>query len=84
MDHGTAEFLRDDIIDANPMIWFVQVDGLIVDARELPLPVQAQAFELVPPPGSPTGEFITSSEMERRRIISRTLAAEFLVSSDHS
>jgi Domain of unknown function (DUF6398) len=46
MDYGTPEFLRPDMIDANPMIWFVQVDGLIVDARELPPPVQAQAFDL--------------------------------------
>ena len=46
MDYGTAEFLRDDIVDASPMVWYIQVDGLIVDARELPPPVQAQAFEL--------------------------------------
>jgi hypothetical protein len=32
--------------ESNPMIWFIQVDGLIVDARELPPPVQAQAFDL--------------------------------------
>ncbi len=46
MSWGTAEFLREDMIAASPMIWFIQVDGLIVDARGLPLPVQAQAFEL--------------------------------------
>ena len=46
MDYGTAEFLREDIIDATPITWFIQVDGLIVDARELPPPVQAHAFEL--------------------------------------
>jgi hypothetical protein len=46
MDHGTAEFLRDDIVDASPFTWFIQVNGLIVDARELPSAVQAQAFEL--------------------------------------
>jgi hypothetical protein len=28
------------------MIWFIQVDGLIVDARELPPQIQAQAFDL--------------------------------------
>ena len=28
------------------MIWLIQADGLIVDARGLPLPVQAQAFKL--------------------------------------
>ena len=46
MSWGTAEFLREDMIEASPMIWLIHVDGLIVDARGLPLPVQAQAFEL--------------------------------------
>ena len=46
MDYGTLEFLRQDMIDANPMIWFIQVDGLIVDVRELPPPIQAEAFDL--------------------------------------
>src|SRR6201989_1093802 len=34
MDYGTPEFLRQDMIDANPVIWFIQVDDLIVDVRE--------------------------------------------------
>ena len=46
MDYGTPEFLREDIVDSSPMTWFIQVDGLIVDARELPPQVQAQAFDL--------------------------------------
>ncbi len=46
MDYGTPEFLREDMVDASPMVWLIQVDGLIVDARELPPPVQAQAFDL--------------------------------------
>jgi hypothetical protein len=46
MDYGTPEFLREDIVDATPITWFIQVDGLIVDSRELPPPVQAHAFEL--------------------------------------
>jgi uncharacterized protein DUF6398 len=46
MDFGTPEFLREDIVDASPMVWFIQVDGLIVDARQLPPQVQAQAFDL--------------------------------------
>ncbi len=46
MSWGSAEFLREDVIEASPMIWYIQVDGLIVDSRELPLPVQAQAFDL--------------------------------------
>jgi Domain of unknown function (DUF6398) len=46
MSRGTPEFLREDMADASPLIWFIQVNGLIADARDLPLPVQAQAFEL--------------------------------------
>jgi len=46
MDYGTLEFLREDIVDVSPMVWFVQVDGLIVDARELPPLLQAEAFDL--------------------------------------
>jgi hypothetical protein len=46
MDYGTPEFLREDMIDASPMVWLIQVDGLIVDARELPPQIQAQAFDL--------------------------------------
>jgi Domain of unknown function (DUF6398) len=36
------EFTRRDMIDKNPMVWFVQVDGLIVDARDLPVPFQVE------------------------------------------
>lgn len=46
MDYGTPEFLREDMVDASPMVWFIQVDGLIVDARELSPQIQAQAFDL--------------------------------------
>ena len=46
MDYGTLEFLREDIVDTSPMVWFVQVDGLIVDARDLPPQLQAEAFAL--------------------------------------
>ena len=46
MSWGTAEFLREDMIEASPMIWLIQVDGLVVDARGLPLPLQAEAFTL--------------------------------------
>jgi hypothetical protein len=46
MSWGTPEFLREDMIEASPVIWYIQVDGLIVDARALPLQIQVQAFEL--------------------------------------
>lgn len=34
------EFVRRDMIDKNLMAWLVEVDGLILDARSLPVPVQ--------------------------------------------
>jgi hypothetical protein len=42
------------------MVWLIQVDGLIVDARELPPPIRAQAFDLgvipyIPAGSRPTG-----------------------------
>jgi hypothetical protein len=46
MSWGTPEFLREDMIEASPAIWYIQVDGLIMDARALPLQLQVQAFEL--------------------------------------
>jgi len=32
-------------IDQNPMAWMIQVNGLIVDARMMPRPVQEEAFK---------------------------------------
>jgi hypothetical protein len=46
MSWGTTEFLREDMIEASPMIWLIELDGLVVDTRELPLSIQAQAFEV--------------------------------------
>jgi hypothetical protein len=34
------EFVRRDMIEKNLMAWLVEVDGLIMDARSLPVPVQ--------------------------------------------
>ena len=45
MDWGKAEFLRADMIEANPMVWFIQVDGFVLDARHAPPEIQLQAFE---------------------------------------
>ncbi len=36
--------LREDMIEANPMVWFIQVDGLVLDARHAPPEIQLQAF----------------------------------------
>jgi hypothetical protein len=44
MDQFTAEFLRADVLAENPMVWFVEVDGLVMDARSLPIDYQVAAF----------------------------------------
>jgi len=36
------EFSRRVMIERNPMVWMLQIDGLIVDARHLPEPVQVE------------------------------------------
>jgi hypothetical protein len=41
-----TEFLREEMVATSPMVWFIEVDGLIMDARQLPPAIQAQAFEL--------------------------------------
>jgi hypothetical protein len=45
MTDFTTEFLRADMIAENSAIWFVQVDGLIMDSRSLPLDYQVVAFQ---------------------------------------
>ena len=46
IDQFSPEFQRADVIAANPAVWFIQVDGLIMDARQLPLEIQDEAFRL--------------------------------------
>ena len=45
MDQFTAEFLRADVIAENPMVWFIEVDDLVMDSRSLPLDYQVVAFQ---------------------------------------
>jgi hypothetical protein len=44
MDYTTPEFMRADVADDNPAVWFVEVDGLVMDARSLSLDLQTTAF----------------------------------------
>ncbi len=45
MDHFTTEFMRADVMAENPMVWFIEVDGLVMDSRTLPIAYQAAAFQ---------------------------------------
>jgi hypothetical protein len=57
------EYSRSDMLDQNPMVWMIQVNDLIVDARWLPEALQVEAWRrgLIPyvpahtAPGDPTG-----------------------------
>jgi Domain of unknown function (DUF6398) len=44
MTWATPEFLRAERIDDNPMIWFIEVNGLAFDARALPIEIQLEAY----------------------------------------
>ncbi len=46
LDHLDPEFSRHELVERNPLTWMLQVDGLLVDARSLPLAMQQQAFQL--------------------------------------
>ncbi|HEY5877964.1 MAG TPA: hypothetical protein VIU11_03580, partial [Nakamurella sp.] len=39
-----AEFSRRDMLERNPTVWLLEINGLIFDARQLPEPVQAELF----------------------------------------
>jgi hypothetical protein len=39
------EYCRRDLLDRNPLVWMLKVDGLIVDAHSLPEAVQVQAWQ---------------------------------------
>ena len=39
-----SEYSRSDMLDQNPMVWMIQVDDLVVDARWLPEALQVEAW----------------------------------------
>lgn len=41
-----SEWLLPELIDQNPALWMVEVNGFIVDARDLPRELQQQAADL--------------------------------------
>jgi hypothetical protein len=44
MTWGTPEFLRAEQVDGSQMIWFIEVNGIPLDARCLPLEFQVEAY----------------------------------------
>lgn len=43
IDHFKAEWILSSKVEKDPMLWMVSFNGLIVDARDLPLEVQMEA-----------------------------------------
>jgi len=41
--HLDTKFSRRELIERSPLTWMLQVDGLIVDARQLPVVLQVKA-----------------------------------------
>jgi hypothetical protein len=44
MSWRTPEFLRAEQVDGSPMVWFIEVNGMPLDARDLPLEIQVEAY----------------------------------------
>lgn len=62
------EYCRRGLLDQHPLAWLVEVDGLLVDARHLPEPLQAEALRqglipaLPPQAGAPHDGGTTTSD----------------------
>jgi hypothetical protein len=46
LSHLDGEFMRRDLVDASPLTWLLEVDGMLVDIRRAPMNLQLQALEL--------------------------------------
>ena len=46
LSHLDEEFMRRDLVDANPLTWLLEVDGMLVHIGQAPVQLQAQAFQL--------------------------------------
>jgi len=46
IDYFNPEWQINELIEKNPMIWMVQINGLIVDIRDMSSEIQQQAFEM--------------------------------------
>jgi hypothetical protein len=44
--HLDGQFMRRDLVEASPLTWLLEVDGMLVDIRRAPVHLQVQAFEL--------------------------------------
>lgn len=54
LDSLDLDFCRRELVESHPLAWLVQVNGMLVDARTLPVQVQREAHErgLIPEPAA--------------------------------
>jgi hypothetical protein len=45
MDYFSSQWILPGKMEDNPMIWMIMVNGMIVDARRMPLEIQEEAFQ---------------------------------------
>lgn len=43
LDHFDADYMRRDLVAGSSLVWMLEVDGLIVDSRQLPIDLQMEA-----------------------------------------
>jgi len=46
MSHFDTQLMRRDLVEAGPLTWLLEVDGMLVDIRRAPVHLQVQAFQL--------------------------------------
>jgi hypothetical protein len=63
--HFSPEFQRADMAAWNPLVWMIEVNGLVVDARRVPLEIQVEAFQrgLIPYVPALVGTPLAAHEM---------------------
>ncbi|MGH2984620.1 MAG: hypothetical protein ACRDK5_10285 [Solirubrobacterales bacterium] len=54
LDSLDLDLCRRELVESHPLAWLVEMNGMLVDARMLPVGVQREAHErgLIPEPGS--------------------------------
>ena len=46
LSHLDGQFMRRDLVEASPLTWLLEVEGMLVDIRRAPVHLQVEAFEL--------------------------------------
>lgn len=46
LSHADSEFMRRALLDASPLTWLLEVNGMLVDIRHAPARLQVMSFEL--------------------------------------